>query len=413
MYIADIPPSGVTGLSLDERLIVEDAWQAMKQGNSARAIKLLTQLNVENPFYYSGLGYAYYVENDLPRAEDYFRAAITQHPDMILGHLGMGQIYQETGREDQAFTEYREVLKSEPEHPWAKPRYEEIKSRKTREALDDGKTLAAGGSNEAARTSYLKALYYSPDSTEAHVALAELYLKEDSYDDALVHLKAATANEPDNLEILSIYADTLFQSNDNARSLEMYEKLLENDPDNQEAQERIATLKNRLGIFELPSQYGAIPAADSITREQVAALISVEFKDALPDPTRKPPIIIDISTSWASRHILKTATLGILEVYPNHTFQPQKVVTRAQLAEILYRLVTQLEKLGYRFIQQIPPERIQISDVSPDNFYYRPIVMMISYDIMGLELGRKFNPELAVTGQEAVRHLNLILALIR
>jgi hypothetical protein len=107
------------------------------------------------------------------------------------------------------------------------------------------------------------------------------------------------------------------------------------------------------------------------------------------------------------------ATLGILEVYPNHTFQPHKVVTRAELAEILFRLIKQLEQLSYRFIQQIPPERIQIADVSPDNFYYRPIVMIVSYDIMSLELRRKFNPEQAISGQEAILHLNLILALIR
>jgi len=222
MYIAELPPSEITGLSLDERLVVEEAWQSMRQGYSEKAIKLFSQLNVENPFHYAGLGYAYYTQNDLPRAEDYFKAAITLYPDQILGHLGMGQIYQETGREDQAFTEFREVLKRDPEHPWAKPRYEEIKTSKTQEALYDGKTLAAGGDKEAAKTSYLKALYYSPESTEAHLALADLYLQAESYGDALVHLKAATANDPENTEILTAYADALFRSNDNAKSLDAY-----------------------------------------------------------------------------------------------------------------------------------------------------------------------------------------------
>ncbi len=413
MYIADLPTSEVSSLSLDERLAVEEAWQFLKQGNADKAIKLFSQLYVENPFHYAGLGYAYYVQNDLTRAEDFFRAAVAQHPDMILGHLGMGQVYQETGREDQAFTEFREVLKRDPEHPWVKPRYEEVKNRKTQEALYEGKTLAAGGDSEAAKTSYLKALYYSPESTDAHKDLADLYLKEKSYDDALVHLKAAAANEPGNEQTLLAYADALFQSDNNAKSLDIYNKVIELDPDNQTAQERIETLKNRLGIFELPSQYDSIPSADAVTKEQMSALISVQFNDVLPDPSHKPPIIIDISTSWATRHILKMATLGILEVFPNHTFQPQRVVTRAELAEILFRLISQLEQSNYRFIQQIPPERIQIADVSPDNFYYRPIVMMVSYDIMSLELGRKFNPEQAVSGQEANRYLSLILALIR
>ncbi len=100
-------------------------------------------------------------------------------------------------------------------------------------------------------------------------------------------------------------------------------------------------------------------------------------------------------------------------MYPNHTFQPQKIITRAEMAEVLHRLIRQLERQGYRFIQQIPPERIQITDVSPDNFYYRPIVLMISYDLMSLAAGRNFNPDQIVSGAEAGQYLDLILALIQ
>jgi hypothetical protein len=83
------------------------------------------------------------------------------------------------------------------------------------------------------------------------------------------------------------------------------------------------------------------------------------------------------------------------------------------MAETLHRLIRQLEKQGHRFIQQIPPERIQIDDVSPDNFYYRPIIIMISYDLMSMEMGRKFNSDQPVSGADAIRYLDLILALIQ
>jgi hypothetical protein len=171
-----------------------------------------------------------------------------------------------------------------------------------------------------------------------------------------------------------------------------------------------------------------------VTKEQMSALIGVKFKDILDKPEGRPPIIIDISTSWASRYILDAASLGLLDVYPNHTFQPRKIITRAEMAEILHRLIRKLEAKGHRFIQQIPPERIQIKDVSPDNFYYRPIVMMISYDLMSMAGGRRFNPDQPVmmisydlmsmaggrrfnpdqpvSGADAMQHLALILALI-
>jgi tetratricopeptide (TPR) repeat protein len=259
----------------------------------------------------------------------------------------------------------------------------------------------------------LKALYYSPGATEAHLALSEIYTESNEYQEALVHLKAAHDNEPQNKSILQVYGEVLFLSEDNKNCLEVYERLTDLEPENQAIKERIEILKNRLGIFELPSQYDSIPFSDAITKEEMSALIGVKFKNYFTEPSRKPPIIIDISTSWASKYILSAATLDIMDVYSNHTFQPKKIITRAEMAEALIRLIDQLKKKGYRFLQQIPPERIHIADVSSDNFYYRPIVTMISYDIMSLSLGRKFNPDQAISGSVTIRLLDIIIALTK
>ncbi len=413
LHIENLPPNEVSRLTLDERLTVEDAWQSMKQGNTNKAIKLLARLGQESPFFYVGMGYTAYIQQDLPSAENYFKVATIDFPDLAMAHLGLGQIYQETGRDDLAFSAYREVLKYDPDHPWAKARYAEIQEMKTAEFIREAERAEEAGNTEATKTAYLRALHYSPQAIEVHLALAAIYTREEQYDNATIHFKAAMATESENTETLAAYADALFQSGNNSQSLETYERLMELNPDDEMAQQRIEILKNRLGIFELPSQYNIISAAETVTKEQVAALLGVKFKAILPVPQTKPPIIIDISTSWASRFILDAASLGLLDVYPNHTFQPQKIITRAEMAEILHRLIRQLERQGYRFIQQIPPERIQIADVSPDNFYYRPIVLMISYDLMSLAAGRHFNPDRLVSGAEADQTFDLILALIQ
>jgi hypothetical protein len=226
-------------------------------------------------------------------------------------------------------------------------------------------------------------------------------------------MKAASAEDAQNTDIRKVYADTLFQAGELKNSLGVYEDLLEQNPGDQEIRDRLETIKNRLGIFELPSQYNAIPSTESVTKEDVAALLSIKFKGVIDEQSGKPPYIIDISTSWASRFILHTASLGILDVYPNHTFQPKKVLTRAEMAEVLFRLIEHLKRKGYSFIQQIPPDRIQISDVSPSNYYYRPIILLVSYDIMTLSQDRAFHPDQAVSGRETTRLLELILALIK
>jgi tetratricopeptide (TPR) repeat protein len=243
--------------------------------------------------------------------------------------------------------------------------------------------------------------------------LADIFQQENNLENALVHLDAANKNDPENIDILNRYGDILFLANENKQSLEIYEKLLGEKPKNQEYQQRIEILKNRLGIFELPSQYNTIVTSEAISKEDVAALLAVKFKDILEKTTKEPPIIIDIATSWADGYILQMTSLGLLDIYPNHTFRPKKIITRAEMAEILLRLINHLMDIGYRFLQQIPPESIQISDISPDNYYYQPIIQIVSYDIMSLSLDKTFKPDLQVSGQDSIKLLDIIMGQIR
>ncbi len=413
LHLETLPPSQVASLSLEERILLEEAWKELREGKVKKAESIFSKLGTGNPFYYSGMGYVYLLLENLKLAEDYFKASLRYYPQIDHAHLGLAQVYLKMGEDNSVFQELREILKREPEHSWARPNYEELRKRMTEEAMNEARAYEKSGNIEKSKEAFLRALYYSPKSTEAHLALAEIFRKENNLQNALVHLKAAAFNEPKNKEILKKYGNFLFEAEEYQESLTVYEKLAELDPENKEILTKIETLKNRLGVFELPSQYDAIPSSDAITREEAAALISVKFKDFLNSTQTKPPIIVDIATSWAAKHILKVTSFEILEVYPNHTFQPKKVITRAEMADILVRLISYLKKRGFSFIQHIPPEKINISDVSPDNFYYQAIVEIVSYDIMNLSTRNTFNPDLLVSGAECIRLFDLVLNLIK
>jgi len=413
LYIEDLPQATVAELSLEERIITEEAWSNLKQGKGNKARKIISKLEPESSFYYVGLGYSYLLLKEFQASENSFKNALQDYPEMALIHIGLAQVYQEKGRENLAFAEYREVLKREPEHSWVKQEYEILKNKKTEEALNEAKASHSEGDTERSKEAYNKALYYSPKNTESHLALAEIYIKENKLQNALTHLRTASSNEPNNKEILKKYGEVLFQAERHTKSLEIYEKLQELEPQNEEIKGKIETLKNRLGIFELPSQYNSIVSREAVSREEIAALLSVKFKEILGEPSSQPPIIIDIATSWASKFILLITSFEIMEVYPNHTFVPKKIVKRAETAKILLQLINCLKEKGYRFIQQIPPEKIQLSDVSQDNFYYRSIIQMVSYDIMDLSPERSFKPDLPVSGAESTKLLNIILTLIK
>lgn len=413
LYIENLPQSLVTPLTLDERIEMEEAWEFLREGRLDKAEKAFLRLGPGSPLYAVGMGYVSLLQEDFPAAEEKLKLAVTENPNSLLANLGLVQLYEKTGEDDKAFNALREVLKIDPANSWAKERYGSLKVQKTEDAVASAREAAARGNNESAKESYLKALHYSPESLEVHLALAELYRSENKTASALVHLKAATASAPDNIKALQMYAETLAEAKQYERSLDVYQRVLELHRENQEARRQVEELRNKLGIIELPSRYNDIPFAKAVAREDIAALLAVKLKDVLAETPVQPPIIIDISASWASKFILKVTSLGLLEVHPNHAFQPKRIVTRAELAEALYRTIQYLESSGHRFIHQIPPNIVQIHDVSPDHIYYQPISQILSYQVMELYADKTFRPDQPVPGPEAVKTIDILLALVR
>lgn len=412
-YVENLPADKISQLSLEDRIVVEEAWTRIREGDAARAEKLVTKMGPKNPFYLVGLGYVAFLNAQLPAAETYFKQELKKDPESALAHAGLAQIFLKTSQPDQAFNEYLEVLKTEPDNPWAVKEYEDLRDRMTDQYSKEAKASLASGDAEGAKASFLKLLNYSPKNLEAHLSLARLYQKDNQLTNALFHYNTAYSLDPKNKDVVREYADCLFAANQNGRALDLYQQYLELDPKNKEVRDRVEGLKNKLGIFELPSQYQNIALSMAVTREEVAALIAVKFKSEIDDSQAKPPVIIDIATSWATRQIIKVASLGIMEGYANHTFQPRQAVSRAEFAEILTKLLDILKAKGHRFVRQFPDEMIQISDVSPDNYYFQPIAEVVALQLMELGPDKSFKPELTLSGQEAIKTFDLILSLIK
>lgn len=268
-----------------------------------------------------------------------------------------------------------------------------------------------------ALTALLKVLFYDPDSSEAHYELGRIYLQEDNVESAMIHfqsfLEKDTAGADRRKAVLRDIAEMHFLRQEFGRSLDYYERLRELEPADQDVLRRIEELKASLGIYELPSEYASIPTSEAVAREDLASLIGVKFKDLLDGPGRRTRIVVDIATSWAQNYIVEIASLDIMSVFDNHTFQPRRIINRAELAETAVRLIRFLQARGRRFVPLMEARRIQIADVTPENYYYPAIVEALSYQIMVLDPQRMFEPERTVTGREAIRVLDIILGLAR
>lgn len=405
-------PVVLAELSLNERLAFEEGWKSLKQGNIARARKEFGRLPRENAFFNLGEGYCRLYEQQPAEAEAFFLEALRLNPELISARAGLAIIYEQQTNREKEFLQLREILKKIPDHNWAKPRYEDLRSKMTGSLMQEAGNWLNQNRPDQAREALLKALFYSPELTEAHLQLARLYRSQKKYPQALTHYQTLYTLLPRDKRVLKEYAETLEANDDLSLSLDIYEKLRELSPGDKQVQDKVEYLKNSLGIIELPSMYNEIAGSQAITRQDLAAILAVKFNQYLPQATA-PPIIVDISTSWASRFIIRVVALRLMDKYDNHTFEPTRQITRAELADAFSRLISYLKGKGKKLVPIVPPDRIQINDLPADNYYYQPAVTMISYQLMELAGQKRFNPDLPVSGIEALRIADILLNLLK
>ena len=412
-FIGDIPSDVLTRLRLDDRIAVREAWDALKAGRAEQARKLVSKLGAASPAYAVGLAYADLLLGDLAAAEEGFKASLRSFPDMTPARIGLAQIYESRRESEKVLGEYREILKRDPDDRWAKPRFEALRDDLVKAAMADARTALAADDREAAKREFLKVLFFAPETAEAHLDLARIYRQEKNAASALLHFKAAMEGWTADKAVLREYAECLADSGELGKSLDVLEKLAALEPRDAAVDKRIEELIAKLGIYELPSQYADIPALEAVAREDLAALIGVRFGDLLDSPGSRTEILVDISMSWAQRYIVKVASLDIMSVFDNHTFQPRRIINRAELADTAVRLIGVLQSGGAKFVPVVETRRIQIADVSADNYYHQAIIRALSFQVLTLTPERMFEPERTVPGNEAIRVMDLILGLAR
>jgi len=416
-HIEDLPQSVATRLTLDQRIAADEVWADLRVGRADRALRTLAKLGKDHPAYAVGMGFVDLAQGDLPGAEANFRESLARFPDMTPARAGLAQLYERKGEKGLALAEYAEILKGDPENRWAKPRFEALRGQGAQALLDEAAAARAAGKNDEARRALLKVLDYDPASPEANYFLGEDDLERKDDQAAVRHfsafLESGKGDKERRKRALRTMAELSYRDQEFGRSLDDYEKLVELDPGDKAAAARVEELKAKLGVFELPSQYGIIASQEAITREDLAALVSVKFKDFLGVPERPTEILVDIGTSWAQKFIIKVASAGIMSGYDNHTFQPKRIINRAELAETVSALMDFLKGRGAKFVPLIDARKIAISDVPPDSYYYAPIVRAVACQVMDLTPQRAFEPERTVPGREAARVLDDVLGLAR
>jgi tetratricopeptide (TPR) repeat protein len=392
-------------------------WRALQAGDQAAAERdFSAALGRLGTFYPSeaGLGYVALSRRDFRDALGHFDRTLHLASAYAPALVGRGEALLGLSREDEALKSLQAALALDPSLAGVRQRVEVLSLRITQSRLAAARKAVESGRLDEAKSAYLNALASSPDSAFLYRDLASVERKQGDDASALEHLRKSVSIDPSDARSLVQIGEILEARGDADEAVKAYTGAAAIEPSDAIA-ERINALRRGADLARLPEAYRAISTKPQITRADLAALIGVRFDRLLQSSDRQEAIVMtDLRGAWAAPWIQAVTRAGVMDAYPNHSFQPGGLVTRGDLARVMSRLLALVP--GRR-----PPvaggagtsEAPRIADLPPTHLGYPAAAAVVAAGLMPLVEGGAFQPSRAVSGAEALDVLSRFEALAR
>ena len=391
-------------LGPEESRRIEKAWRSLTGGDAAAATESFRRLLAQRPGLVpaeTGLGYARLRAGRFAEAGTLFDSVLARAPDYLPALLGAGSAASRRGEALAALGFYRRAQAVAPQDPVARRRLAEVKLQVTERRVAEAHAALQAGDSDRATEMYRLALEAAPEVGGLRLELANLLV---SRGEAAAAAAVLEADPEADRQVLIRLGEVLIGLGEYPRALEAYRRLLARDPRDPEALRRSREAREALELLQMPEEYRLIAAAPHITRADLAALVSVKVTALARITNREPKVAVDISGSWAREHIVTVLALDIMDVYPNHTFQPGATVRRGDLARALGRT---LDLLHY---PRSPSPAL--TDMPPSNLFFDDAVRAVGAGLLELSPTGAFEPWRPVSGREALDVLEALVRLV-
>jgi tetratricopeptide (TPR) repeat protein len=393
------PPAS---LSPQEQATFEQGWQALIEGNLETAARLLEGLgrdHRDDPSLDAALGYLELRMGNRQTADNRFVVALKKEPKMAAAQVGWFITALAAGDEEAAFHRLRLLSRDHPDNPLVAEYLPTLQLKVAETKLQRARSLRQQKQYREAAEVYRQALEIAPEASGLHIEVAKVELEAGEPRPAAEHAAQAIALEPRNVEAYRLRGDALRAMGDLELALEAYRQAMLRSPEDGSLAGLYQQTKRAFERESLPSQFFSIAESPKLSREQLSALLFVKLRPAFDGAPRRADVIAtDIGDSWAHQFIREVVSAGILDVYPNHTFQPRAFVRRAELAVGLASAMNTLAP------GETPKEspRVSIADVPPNNLNYRPVALAVFLGLLPTDASGRFNPQRFVSGREGV-----------
>jgi tetratricopeptide (TPR) repeat protein len=359
---------------------------------------------------HAGHGYVALARRDFDRAVTAFEAALGADRAYVPALVGRGQALLALRREREALASYDAALAVDPSLTDVRRRAEVLRFRGLQDLIEEARSAAKSGRVPAARSAYERAIAASPDSAFLHRELGVMERRAGNADLAVSHLQRAIALDPLDAAAFVQLAELLESRQDFAGAEAAYRKAVDLEPST-ELETRLTTVAKSAREARLPPGFKTALGAAQITRGDLAALIGVRLESVVQTAPARQVVMTDIRGHWAATWMTQVAGAGIMVPFENHTFQPNAIVRRGDLAVAVSRALTIIATADSALRARLA-QRPAIADMNRRHVQYAAAAAAVASGVMPLLDGDRFQVGRPVSGTEAVEVLEKVRALM-
>jgi tetratricopeptide (TPR) repeat protein len=407
-----VPPALTVQSALADRHRL--AWNHLQAGDlraAEREFRWVTgQLSTFFPAE-TGLGYVSLAKRDYREALEHFELGLAVAPNYPAGLVGRGEALLAMGRDADAIVNFEAAVAADPSLTDLRPRIESLRFRALEQQVSTARKAREAGRFEEAAAAYQRALAASPDSGFLYRELALTEQRLDRPNDALAHARKALELDPNDVRAHVISGEVLESQLQYEAAIGEYEAAAAIEP-SEDLTRRIEAVRERAALAALPAEYHTIQANPAISRAQLAALIGVRLDDLVRLAARRPaPVLTDTRGNWASPWITAVVRAGVMDPFPNHTFQPAATIRRGDLAVAISRLLALTGPRHQESLERWREGRPRFDDLPPTHLTYPAAALAVEARVLEPLEGQTFQPGRPVSGMEAIEAIDRVDAL--
>jgi tetratricopeptide (TPR) repeat protein len=403
------PAAPGAGPAVDARQ--DRAWRFLQNGDLRNAEREFTDLLKGRPGLApaeTGLGYVSLARGQAPQALERFDRALKLQADYAPALAGRGQTLLGLERPDEALRAFESAMAADPTLD-LRSRIEVLRLRAVQDRVAAARRAAERSDWAAARDSYRTAIEASPESGFLYRELAAVERRTNELDRAAEHYRKAIELDATDARAHVGLGEVLEQQGQLEAALAAYSAAWTLEP-SPELDKRRAALRDRLAAAALPDEYRRIGGAADVTRADVAAVLGVQMGDWLTTTARQGALVTDARTHWAAPWIVRAVRAGVMDPFPNHTFQPDLRINRGDLARVVSRTLDIIAAERPTLAAAWRTPRPTIADVPPSHLLYDAAARAVAAGVMSLEEGA-FRLARPVTGAELLGVVERLRAL--